>query len=349
MNHDQPCHEPDLDLDALRAWAEGTLAPEARRALEARLARDPQAAQLAQQLRAAQLFTEPLRTAVPPSRLEFSALALDAERPRSQRPWRWVAGAAAAVLVAGAVWLGARPGEGPTPAANVRLTTITLTGAEPSWPAPLTAGYRPVREGSIAWFDDAEAAARLARFTGRRVLLYVHYVECPLCQTLESTALSDPGVLASLERVVPLRLDAARLPEAEVQQIMRAGWPYLALREADGKVVTLLPVRAPALELQQALDAALDAALDPALAAGPPPAPWEQSEARASALAATLYARRALLQAREQAATDPAEARGELARAARQAAGTPAGDDLTRVLSAWSAGAPFPILEEPSR
>ncbi len=341
MNNDHPRHEPDLDLDALRAWAEGTLAPEARRVLEARIARDPEAAQLAQQLRAAQLFTEPLRTAVPPSRLEFSDLTLDIERPRSRRPWRWVAGAAAAVLVAGALWLGARPDAVPPVPANVRLTAIMLTGEEPSWPAPLTAGYRPVREGTIAWFDDAEAAARLARFTGRRVLLYVHFAECPLCQALESTALSDPGVLTLLERTVPLRLDAAKLPEAEVQQIMRTSWPYLALREADGKVVRLLPVRAPAEEMQQALDSALES--------GPPPAPWEQSEARANVLAATLYARRALLQARERAATDPAEARGELARAAKQAARTPAGDDLARVLSAWSDGAPFPILEEPSR
>jgi hypothetical protein len=344
----------DRDLDRWAAWADGRLSAADARALEAALSRDPALAREAEAFRQVHLATAGLGAESPPSsRIAFDSLDLDAlspeQRAGSRMPrWPWML-AAAAVLVGLTAWaLGGFGGTGGTArpeSANVVLAAIPLSQEPLEPPAALLAGYDPAKSpetGGMSWLSAEAEAAAVARYTGRDVFVYAHYGECPMCRRMDATTLRNAEVRALLARFVPLKLALEEEPEEKVKPFFQAGWPYFAVRKADGTQVAVFTGMHDAAEMKQSLEKALSVATAKPLA-------WEQAAARARRDADLRAGREALLAARTEAATDPARARETLRQAAARLTESDAGRDLARVLDAWRAESPFPVLTEPTR
>ena len=342
-----------LDLDRLAAWADGRLSPADARALEAALSRDPALAREAEAFREVHAATAGLRDeAPPPSHIAFDSLDLDAlspeQRAGSRTPrWPWML-AAAAVLVGLTAWaLGGFWGTGGTArpeSANVVLAAIPLSQEPLEPPAALLAGYQPAKQGTseLSWLSVESQATEVARYTGRDVFVYAHFADCPLCRRMDATTLRDAGVREALANFVPLRLSLEGEPAAEVKPYFEKGWPYFAVRRADGTPVALFTGMYDVANMKLKLEKALGKAAAKPLA-------WDQAALRARRDADLRAGREALLAARTEAATDPARARETLRQAAARLTDTDAGRDLARVEAAWRPNDPFPTLTEPAR
>src|SRR5262245_27947549 len=156
--------------------------------------------------------------------------------------------AAAAVVLAGlTAWaLGGFGGTGGTArpeSANVVLAAIPLSLEPLEPPAALLRGYDPGKPetSDVAWLSEEGEADEVARYTGRDVFVYAHFAECPLCRRMDATTLRDPGVRAALARFVPLRLSLEGETPEKVKRYFEGGWPYFAVRKADGTEVAVLP------------------------------------------------------------------------------------------------------------
>src|SRR5262245_46412079 len=154
--------------------------------------------------------------------------------------------AAAAVVLAGlTAWaLGGFGGTGGTArpeSANVVLAAIPLSQEPLEPPAALLRGYAPAKPetSEVAWLSEEAEASEVARYTGRDVFVYAHFADCPLCRRMDATTLRDPSVRETLARFVPLRLSLEGEPAERVKQYFQAGWPYFAVRKADGTPVSM--------------------------------------------------------------------------------------------------------------
>jgi hypothetical protein len=335
-------HDPAL-FDRIRAWADGTLAPDEARRLEATLAADPDLRLAAEEYRAVHRMTETALAPPPAPRLTFEELERRIEADAgatsgaaTSRRMRWGAAAAAVVLLAVAAWLASRgpdgvpaPHDAPLLLASIPAEASAPSGAETADLAPRLAGYRPVEAERIRWLASREDARAVAGWTGRPILVYVAFEGCPYCVEMDRTTLRDREVLDLADRFVPLQVDAARLPRDVVQGYFAKGWPYFAVERPDGTEIASFPGRRDGAAFRERLAAALEGATGAALA-------WERVDAAA--------ARGALRSARDRAAAAPDDARRELeAFAARLPAGAVA-DDVSLVLARWTSEGRFPDL-----
>jgi hypothetical protein len=194
---------------------------------------------------------------------------------------------------------------------------------------------------------------------------------------METETFTDPAVQARLAAFVPLKIDIASTQADQAAELMRRGWPYLAVRDVDGVERATFHGPQDGARLAQRLEAAT-----PAGGSAPP---WTRIHELASlaeraredeaagrfAAAHDAYAalaqaevdafRRAgedgrtriadlaldaILRARERAPEDAEGARGALREARERFTGTPFATDLGAVLEGWPPGAPFPPLSE---
>lgn len=157
----------DIDkslLEQLCAWMDGELPPDEARFLQRRLERDPglRAQWERWQLASACLRGQPVRR-MPPELCERVAAAVAAEPARRHR-WPWLAGMAAAVLVAALLprMLAQDPGAGiRTPEAQMAVTPAEVSRDGPSLLPPRSAPVSPVEAlPSVRDFPLADSGVR---------------------------------------------------------------------------------------------------------------------------------------------------------------------------------------------
>lgn len=92
------------------------------------------------------------------------------------------------------------------------------------------------RAHEIAWRPWSGSAFREAEETDRPILLCLTTVWCRACHELDETVLSDDRVIElANERLVPIRVDADRIPHVQDRYIA-GGWPTVALLTPTGEV-----------------------------------------------------------------------------------------------------------------
>jgi uncharacterized protein len=131
--------------------------------------------------------------------------------------------------------------------------------------------HRPNRAHEIAWHPWGAEAFALAGRTDRLVYLNITVGWCEACNVMDETTLSDPAVTALLaDRMVPIRVDADRLPHVQDRYIA-GGWPTSAILTPTGELLwsatfvdaaTLLATAGQALDAWQERRAELEVEME---------------------------------------------------------------------------------------
>ena len=227
MNH-------QTDLDRIRELAEERLDPEARAEFCQRLLADPSLAELADEFRVVHSLSAALEQDPPACRTTFAELQLPHDRPR--RP-RWVAAAAGLLVLAATAWLirglSSSPGaeSGPVVLSAIALEAPPTLG-QPALPPPGLVDYDPRGVDGVAWLDDMEAAAWLSEASGRPLLVFGRIEDCVMCEALDERVFSQSSVVDLAERYIPVRFYFGNLPEAEAEQLLARGYPFLEVWDA---------------------------------------------------------------------------------------------------------------------
>ena len=96
---------------------------------------------------------------------------------------------------------------------------------------------RPNRASEIHWRVWSPAVFERARAEHKPVLLSLAAVWCHWCHVLDETTLSDPRVLALLDRdFIAVRVDADQRPDIEQRYIL-GGWPTVAFLDEEGEIL----------------------------------------------------------------------------------------------------------------
>lgn len=329
------------DLDRLLDLAAGRLAGEERAALAARLATEPELAatwhDLEDVLRAGE---EP----VAPCDVPFERLTLTDAPPRAgwHRSWRTWAPLAVAATVLAVVGMrtwthDARPGGAREP---VRLAAIALDAAPrpsglasegPALPA-VAADYASTGPRGLRFVEGLGDARRLARASGRPLVVFLYEPTCPLCVQLQATTFRDPALAATADPFVFAKVVASG-EGADLLKAHAVGWPVFVLYGVDGAEVGTFGGTPDASTLRGAL----------AKVAGPDLAPvaWTTVRATAHALRGAEVARdaaerdAALRRAEDLAATTPLAA---AVAAAARAASAPAASAVREARDLAAAG-----------
>ena len=108
--------------------------------------------------------------------------------------------------------------------------------AEPP-PGSFRFSPRPNRAAEIRWRVWSPTAFERARAEHKPVLLSLAAVWCHWCHVLDETTLSDPRVIALLNRdFIAVRADADQRPDVEQRYIL-GGWPTVAFLDEDGEIL----------------------------------------------------------------------------------------------------------------
>ena len=232
-----------LDLDLVRAYAEGQMPAPQRDAFAARLAAEPELAQL---VAAFTLVAGLEGDSVPPMQTRFEDLRLDDVEAEAQPRvgalrWGRMLGAAAAVLVLalGAFLVLRRTGPtGPPP--PVVLAAIPGDATAPTVP-PLPAAlvdYAPTGENGLRFLDGYASARAAAALVGRPLLVFAQVPTCPLCRELERDQFHEEALATAAEPFVLVRENMMK-PSPEMEERLKGeenvGWPFFVVDGADGK------------------------------------------------------------------------------------------------------------------
>lgn len=243
---DAPMNMSDpLDLDLVRAYVEGRMAAPQRDAFDARLAAEPDLAEL---VAAFTVVSDVEGEPVPPMQTRFEDLRLDdveAEAPlRLGRPrlLRTLAAVAAVVLLAVGAFLALRK-EGPTgPPPPVVLAAIPADATAPV-PAPIPAAvadYAPTGEQGLRFLDGVGygSARDFATLLGRPLLVFAQVPSCPMCRELERDQFHRSALATAAEPFVLVRENMMK-PSPELEARLKdegdLGWPFFVVDGADGK------------------------------------------------------------------------------------------------------------------
>ena len=260
--------------DLLRRWADDALSADERAQFERALAEDPKRRAFAEQYREVHRLTAALESTEARGVSPGLGPDLDGTTVDPPSAWRLAPLAAAAVLLLGIAaftWWGAKhhpSGDDP------RVTLSWLRPGLP-WPAPgelendvdhaidaaqlaTLVAYRPVADGGVQWLRNRELAASVAECSGRTVLLYGGFRDCPLCVELNERVFVDPEVQTLIGDTVPLYVDLASLSETESEAWMANGYPVLRVESARGKVLESLSGMTTAARFATDLESALD-------------------------------------------------------------------------------------------
>jgi hypothetical protein len=369
--------KPDTWSDRMRARVLGGSDPE----LDAAIARDPELARRAAELRAAWEATRALEGAPPASRTTYADLARrqDAERRRV-----FVRRAAAALVLvlgaAAAVVLATRERGADAPVVVERIPASPAEAVPPHSPVPATlADYAPVKPEGIQWIASLDDARGMAQAVGRPLLVFGYVPGCPWCKTLREVQFDDLRFRDLAERTVPVAVDLMALDPAEAERWTERGYPVVELQTERGELLQGLSGPPGEVDLVGGLSAGLDG-----WPTEPPALAWTAANDLARILVASLSderqgrfshalagfetlaerggpftlgvegragrariaesARTALLEARDVARRDADAAARRLEEDARRLAGTPYAADLERVLRALREREHFPEL-----
>jgi hypothetical protein len=368
--------------DRLRDLLDARLPPAEADALRREIAADPALRDDFERLRVVHELTA-AAPAVPPSSVRWTDVA-PRGRVLGMRRWAVAAGllAAGGIGLAADLWLTrARPH-------TVELAALRVPGAgtvpdaDPVQVPAALATFEPVRDGGPNWIASWDEGLELARATRKPVLVYLYHPTCPWCRELDTLTFRDADVQRRIAEFVPVRLNVLTA-SPELQERTRAGWPYIALIEADGRTIremagvyrlddvrpevacaeedaakasparpTWAQVREAAADLGKARAAAEAGRLGEAWSAARSAevaAPATAPARAATSLAASLEVRaeRAIADAARVADADAAAAVVEAE--AQRFAGSAPGGDLDAIVRAIRVGRAFPVLTEAKR
>jgi hypothetical protein len=269
------------------------------------------------------------------------------------------------------------------PSTQTASASASATAAE--IPA-LLATYRPVEDGTVRWIASLDEGRAIARAAGRPIFLWIYHPSCPVCVEWDNGAFRDAEVQAKAGEFVPVRVDVMQAT-SEIKELLQEtrDWPYLGTMRADGSQLLEFSGMQSIAEVRGHLDAALatTGGRGPGLswpeinavageivkgraafAAGDVATAYRELDAAARrdpegvlggaakpALAEiSRDAAKALLDARDRAASDDPDVRRAGARSLSEAAerfrGTPYGTDLAEVEQGLRATGRFPVLLE---
>ncbi|MDB4965154.1 MAG: hypothetical protein JWN44_843 [Myxococcales bacterium] len=107
----------------------------------------------------------------------------------------------------------------------------------PALSSPFRFSPRPNRAAEIHWRTWEPSLFVEAQRSGKPILLSLSAVWCHWCHVLDETTLSDPRVIALLNRdFLTVRVDADQHPDIERRYIL-GGWPTVAFLTAKGEIV----------------------------------------------------------------------------------------------------------------
>ena len=96
---------------------------------------------------------------------------------------------------------------------------------------------RPNRAAEVHWRAWDPAVFADARAQHKPILLSLAAIWCHWCHVLDETTLSDPRVIALLNRdFLPVRVDADQHPEVERRYLL-GGWPTVAFLTPQGEII----------------------------------------------------------------------------------------------------------------
>ena len=250
--------ENQQSLEAVRAWVEDRLAPEARVEFEKQLASDAELRTLAEAYREVYTLTDGEAAAVPSSRLSFAKLEGEIDESRSTKSGsngRRIAAVAAGLLItASAIYWWPNDVARERSYEPVNLVTIPLSTTEFSeWvelPGTL-ASYRPVSDGKIQWVRERGEADLLASATGWPLLEFGRYGECGVADDFEESLTVDSDLQSLAEQCVPVIVDLDELEESERDALVAEGYPSLQIKSADGNSIVCLTKRAGESDLNE--------------------------------------------------------------------------------------------------
>ncbi len=368
-------------IDRLRAFLQGKLSRDEHESFERELARDAELRRRVEELRAVWSATAVLGELTPVSATSWEALAQRVEVDTRHRRVRRIAAALILIVPLAVLAYRAWPARASEPV-FVRSSLVDAPARAPQAPAPvpaLLAGYAPVRDGSIQWLSSLDEARELADAVGRPVLVFGFVPGCPWCKTLREESFVDPKFVELASNCVPVAVDLLSMEQERASELMERGYPAIELQAQRGEVVRGMSGPPGTVDLRAELENGLKT-----WPGEPPPLVWSAANELARTLhaaqAAELeghldeawrqfdelahrggswslgldgqlgverideLARAALQRSRELARTDERKAREELASFAARLGATPPGDDLRRVLDAWSSADEFPAL-----
>jgi hypothetical protein len=353
------------DLERIRDYVEGRLAPAEREAFAAEMRRDAALAELVEAYELVVHATEDAAPAATTTVADVLARAGARRRP----PFALLAAAALLLVAAGAWLLGSLGGE-PPPLALAAIAGSPLPAPSAAeWPRELLSHSTADEEGLI-WQSDLGRALALARAAGRPVFLFIDYPGCPLCRDFRANQCMDERVAKAAEAFVLLNLPWTRAPE-DLRKDPNQGWPIYAVLDLEGKRIGGYVGMKSAAELAGWLErtasglregfayrdwvalgegarrlSAAEREEDPGRRYGL----YRQMEADDSVLGEVARARLAAMAKEAQdalfAARDSADPRPVLSAASRAFRGTPYGADFDRVLAHVDEHGSFPRLKE---
>lgn len=238
-------------FERVRAWIHGQLEPAEVERLRGELARNPEAAEFADEYREIHGVTQALDGPGATSTLDFATLQRRFDAETRTARWRKVAAAAALVFVAGATWLMLARESAPSHAPAVeplrlsaveplRLSAIKLDASAPTTaPAefPELEQFAPVEDGEIRWVADLASGTALAEASGRPLLLFGMFPTCPWCQQMKEEGLRDPTVIAMIDDFVPVQIDLFELSDEDREVLLARGYPLFEVWNASGEIV----------------------------------------------------------------------------------------------------------------
>ncbi len=216
------------DLERIRDYVEGRLAPAEREAFAAEISRD---AALSELVETYEMVVRATADAAPLATTSFGDVMV---RAGAARRWRMpVLAAAAALLLAAGAWLLAPTKPGPVTLTSIPLALLPAPEPPPDWPPELLT-HRTADEDGLVWYDDLETALAVAKAAGRPVFLFLHFPGCPWCEEFRAVQCRDERVKKAADAYVLLTLDWRKAPP-ELREDPNLGWPIFDLLDADGK------------------------------------------------------------------------------------------------------------------
>lgn len=221
------------DLERIRDYVQGRLAPAEREAFLAAMRRD---AGLAELVEAYEVIVRATPEAAPPSETTYGQVLARAGARR--RPsLLLLAAAATLLLVAGGAWLFV-PRRAPVPPvvlATIPLKQLPPPPTPPAWPPDLTDHITADEEG-LVWYADLDRALGVARVAERPVFLFIDFPGCPLCEQFRDGPCRDERVRKAADAFVLLNLPWPKAPK-ELQKHPNEGWPIYAVLDRLGKPI----------------------------------------------------------------------------------------------------------------
>lgn len=369
------------NTDRLRAFLQGELSRDERESFERELARDAELRRRVEELRVVWSATAALGELAPVSATSWDALEQRAELDTRRRRVRRVAAALILFVPLAVLAYRAWPARASEPVV-VRSSLLEAPAHAPQAPVPVPAvlaDYAPVRDGSIQWLSSLDEARQVADAVGRPVLVFGFVPGCPWCKTLREESFVDPKFVELASSCVPVAVDLLSMEQERATELMERGYPAIELQAQHGELVRGMSGPPGTVDLRAELENGLKS-----WPSEPPPLVWnaaneltrelqaaqtaeregrldeawrrfDEVARRAGAVALGLdgqlgierideLARTALQRTRELARTNEREAHAELATFAARLGATPPGDDLRRVLDAWTSADEFPAL-----